>query len=181
VKEATMALAGPVLEGVTWPGGLTVALSALDAALDAIGGPVFIVDRRGEILHASQAGHRHLERHSAETRRTLAEMAASGNAPRPWELRPLQGPTPVACYLAVLRGDLPDKPSGDVLVTATRRWNLTARQREVLGLVVLGLTNTDIGNTLGIGECTVEFHLSAIFDKAGADNRATVIARMLDF
>ncbi len=45
--------------------------------------------------------------------------------------------------------------------------------------MALGLTNADIGLGLEIGESTVEFHLSAIFDKVGVDNRATLIARLL--
>jgi DNA-binding NarL/FixJ family response regulator len=33
---------------------------------------------------------------------------------------------------------------------------------------------------LNIRETTVEFHLRAVFDKAGVDNRATLVARVLE-
>jgi DNA-binding NarL/FixJ family response regulator len=59
------------------------------------------------------------------------------------------------------------------------RSRLTARQAEVLDLVAAGSTNAVVAEALGIKERTVEFHLSAIFDKAGVDNRATLIARLL--
>jgi DNA-binding NarL/FixJ family response regulator len=56
-------------------------------------------------------------------------------------------------------------------------WKLTSRQSEVLSLVSRGYTNALIGQTLGIAERTVEFHVTALFDKAGVDNRTTLIAR----
>ena len=48
----------------------------------------------------------------------------------------------------------------------------------MLDLVLRGFTNALIADELGIGEGTVEFHLSAIFDKAGVESRAMLIARV---
>ena len=62
---------------------------------------------------------------------------------------------------------------------ASQRWNLTARQTEVLRWLAHGLTNGLIAQTLGISERTVEFHLKGIFDKAGVDNRATLLVKLL--
>ena len=59
-----------------------------------------------------------------------------------------------------------------------QRWRLTPRQAQVLDLVARGFTNALIADELGIGEGTVEFHLSAIFDKAGVESRAMLIARV---
>jgi DNA-binding NarL/FixJ family response regulator len=61
---------------------------------------------------------------------------------------------------------------------AVARWKLTARQMQVLDLVARGLINASIAETLAIRVGTVEFHLAKIFDKAGVDNRATLIARL---
>jgi len=66
----------------------------------------------------------------------------------------------------------------DPVCAARVRWRLTARQTEVLRLVARGFTNVLIAEMLEIGEGTVEFHLHAIFDKAGVDNRATLIVTM---
>jgi DNA-binding NarL/FixJ family response regulator len=43
-----------------------------------------------------------------------------------------------------------------------REWNLTERQREVLALLILGLSNKMIGRKLNIVESTVKIHVSSI-------------------
>ena len=48
---------------------------------------------------------------------------------------------------------------------------LTAREREVVTLVVSGYTNKDIARTLSICHDTVKRHLTNIFDKTGVSNR----------
>ena len=53
---------------------------------------------------------------------------------------------------------------------------LTARQREILDSVTRGLRNADIARELGIAEDSVKEHLSAVFHKIGASNRAEAIA-----
>jgi len=47
----------------------------------------------------------------------------------------------------------------------------TAREREVLTLVVAGYTNKDLAQKLSISEDTVKHHLTSIFDKTGVSNR----------
>jgi len=49
--------------------------------------------------------------------------------------------------------------------------DLTAREREILGLVAEGLTNARIGRELWVTEQTVKFHLSNIYRKLGVSNR----------
>lgn len=53
---------------------------------------------------------------------------------------------------------------------------LSARERGVLRLVAAGLSNRQIAETLAISERTVKFHVTAIFNKLGADNRAQAVA-----
>jgi len=48
---------------------------------------------------------------------------------------------------------------------------LTAREKEVLTLVVSGNTNKDTAQKLSISEDTVKHHLTSIFDKTGVSNR----------
>jgi pimeloyl-ACP methyl ester carboxylesterase/DNA-binding CsgD family transcriptional regulator len=52
---------------------------------------------------------------------------------------------------------------------------LTAREREILGLITQGLANADIGRSLAISEKTVRNHVSNLFDKLGVWSRAQAI------
>ncbi len=54
--------------------------------------------------------------------------------------------------------------------------HLSAREREVLGLLAQGLTTKEIARTLGITERTVKFHIAALFNKLGATTRAQAVA-----
>jgi DNA-binding NarL/FixJ family response regulator len=53
---------------------------------------------------------------------------------------------------------------------------LTARELAVLRLVAAGLSNHQIAESLRITERTVKFHVTSIFNKLGADNRAQAVA-----
>lgn len=53
--------------------------------------------------------------------------------------------------------------------------DLTSREKGVLQLLVLGWTNKQIGEHLGIAEKTVRIHLSNIFAKLGAANRTQAV------
>ena len=53
---------------------------------------------------------------------------------------------------------------------------LTAREVEVLRLVVRGLTNSEIARELGLSEKTIAHHLTHIFNKTSSDNRVAAAA-----
>jgi DNA-binding NarL/FixJ family response regulator len=62
-------------------------------------------------------------------------------------------------------------------VTAPKRSStLSARERQVLRFVARGRSNKQIARDLAITERTVKFHMTSIFNKLGADNRAQAIA-----
>lgn len=53
---------------------------------------------------------------------------------------------------------------------------LSEREREVLRLVAKGLSNQQMADRLFITERTARFHVTSIFNKLGADNRAQAVA-----
>ena len=53
---------------------------------------------------------------------------------------------------------------------------LTAREREVLGLLAEGASNKAIARRLGISAHTVKFHVAGIFDKLDASGRTDAVA-----
>jgi len=53
---------------------------------------------------------------------------------------------------------------------------LTARESQILQLVVRHLSNREIGGTLEISERTVKFHISNIFNKTGVQGRRELLS-----
>jgi two-component system, NarL family, response regulator LiaR len=52
---------------------------------------------------------------------------------------------------------------------------LTEREREVLALLVEGLSNQEIADKLFLGIGTVKFHVRNIYSKLGVDNRVAAV------
>lgn len=60
------------------------------------------------------------------------------------------------------------------------REELTAREREVLGLLAEGLRNKEIAARLGASEKTIQFHTANIFGKLGAQSRTEAVRIALE-
>ncbi len=58
--------------------------------------------------------------------------------------------------------------------------NLTVREREVLALLVKGLSNGEIAGRLSVSHATAKFHVGNILSKLGVPNRAEAIALALE-
>jgi DNA-binding NarL/FixJ family response regulator len=56
---------------------------------------------------------------------------------------------------------------------------LTSREREVLELLALGLSNKLIADRLDVSVHTIKFHVNGILAKLGADTRTAAVARAL--
>jgi DNA-binding NarL/FixJ family response regulator len=78
--------------------------------------------------------------------------------------------------LAAARGESPLAPKAAAALLAERAARpvsveLTARERDVLSLVVQGLANKQIARRLGISEKTVKGHLTNLFQRIGVADR----------
>jgi len=58
--------------------------------------------------------------------------------------------------------------------------SLTVRERAIVGLVVQGLRNREIGSELGVAEGTVKAHLHRIYEKLGVSDRTDLVLRARD-
>jgi DNA-binding NarL/FixJ family response regulator len=68
-----------------------------------------------------------------------------------------------------------DLPHGPRASTLSNSAYLTARELEVLELIILGLRNADIAARLYLSTKTVEHHVSAILAKLDAHSRAEAV------
>jgi DNA-binding NarL/FixJ family response regulator len=58
--------------------------------------------------------------------------------------------------------------------------SLTVREKQILGMVVMGFTNSEIACRLFVAESTVKSHLSAAFRKLGVQSRSDAASLILD-
>ena len=111
-------------------------------------GPQLDLSLARDALQAGASGFVHAEMMPDQLLRAVA-VAAKGELVAPREL---------------LRYVLTDDQSGDLAA-------LSARQREILGYVVEGLSNAEIGRRLYLSESTIKQHLRAAYKLLGVSNR----------
>ena len=57
---------------------------------------------------------------------------------------------------------------------------LSTRERQILAMVVIGLTNQEIGARMFLAESTVKSHLSSAYEKLGVRSRGEAVAMILE-
>ena len=67
--------------------------------------------------------------------------------------------------------------SAEAEASVEKREPFTAREREVLTLLVEGLSNREIGQRLKISEYNAKFHVNSILQKMGAQKRVEAVVR----
>lgn len=60
------------------------------------------------------------------------------------------------------------------------RPSLSTRERQILAMVVIGLTNQEIGTRMFLAESTVKSHLSSAYNKLGVRSRSEAVAVIMD-
>jgi LuxR family transcriptional regulator, maltose regulon positive regulatory protein len=66
---------------------------------------------------------------------------------------------------------------GETRARSAEREPLSARERDIIGLIAQGQSNKEIARTLGIAPETVKSHVKSIFVKLSVDKRAQAVAR----
>jgi DNA-binding NarL/FixJ family response regulator len=121
---------------------------SLDAPPIVVFGPQLDLSFARDALQAGASGFVHAEMMPDQLVRALV-VAARGELVAPREL---------------LGYVLTNDQSGDLAA-------LSARQREILGYVVEGLSNAEIGRRLYLSESTIKQHLRAAYKLLGVSNR----------
>lgn len=135
-------------------GGLLEFVAALSEVSEETS-PVLICDRSG----------------ASEVRKAL-DAGIRGLVP----LRDLESALlPVIEVVRVGQVSVPDSRNAEL-----RQPVLTAREKQILGLVVMGMTNAEIATKLFLAESTIKSHLSSAFAKLGVASRNEAAALILD-
>lgn len=138
-----------------------VAVDGIDRdVLFAFAGGLGVILERQLAQRRLQAQRRHLGRLASEIQ-TVADGTLPPDAPTSFGL------------------DQATLLSGDLFESARDRQTLSAREREVIQLLVEGATNASIARRLFISESTAKAHVHHILKKLGATNRADAVSKFL--
>ena len=183
---ATAAVPAPVDGAAAAPAGVEV-LDAVDVGA-AADGPAVIVLERGVLTEATPAARRWLAELAPldlgtsglpSSIRAVAVVAETGVATT-HRIRSARGTwvvvrgAPLGPGRTVVTIERAGPP--EVLGLIAAALGLTARERDVVEVVLRGLPTKDIARTLHLSPYTVQDHLKAVFAKAGVNSRRQLVA-----
>lgn len=159
-------------------------LSAARAALDSGGRSIFVCDRSGHVSWAtpqaltamSEAGLLSADGQIADpdlkdwisrlVGRAVSQVAPFESAHSRCEYMG----TSTEGHFLIRHSGMTERTCRDILA---QRFDLTAREAEVLVWLTQGKTNKDIADILNLSARTVNKHLEQVFQKMGVDNRTS--------
>ncbi len=179
--------------------GLLAQLSRVDA-LPATGPAVIVFDAHDRIVQSTPGAQAHLGRMavvpgmgdpltSVQALVSAARRFARGEIDRMPRVRARTGDGVWLVLHAAPLGGTDDR-AGDVVVTieearpqevldlVSAAFELTAREREVVAIVLRGADTKEIAAEMHVSPYTVQDHLKSIFDKAGVASRRELVARV---
>lgn len=146
-------------------------------ALDHIRPPAFVLGANGEILAANRSGRARLDADRAASTQEL-DAVLRGQSVEYAERIALRGSGVPPALLIVT----PDRSVSYVeqsVMRASQEWGLTARQCDVLRLIVRGHSTAAIAEQLGVGERAIELHVTVLLERARAMSRTALVASVL--
>ncbi|HEU4539290.1 MAG TPA: LuxR C-terminal-related transcriptional regulator [Polyangiaceae bacterium] len=154
-------------------------LAAFAVSLEALDAPAFLTKPGGEIGHANAAARAWLERDRPGAVACLQEARGAAKS-HDFSATPVHFVAGAKPWQLVVVRPQADREAERLarVAAASARWSLSARQREVLLLIVEGLSVPTIAAVLGCVEKTVGSHLNAIFKKAVVESRAELTAKV---
>lgn len=144
------------------------------AALDALHVPAYVVDRRGVVDVANTLGRKQLESDRRETITGIQDALRGSTT----HFRTVRFPILGSSDYSLLIAHAETTDAHELVELAAKTWSLSPRQTTVLHLLVQGWTNATIARELSLSVRTVELHVSRVFDAAGVENRASLLARV---
>src|SRR3954468_19174915 len=148
--------------------------AALDTALEALPAAAFVLTEGGRIRHANVAGRHWASEHRGDLSAAIAESMRGGPEAQ-FSLTRFEAHDRRPQFLAIARRL---HGSRGLAASAAKRWELTARQTQVLTLLAEGKANKVIAAELSCAVHTVELHVAALLEKAECDSRSELIARL---
>jgi DNA-binding NarL/FixJ family response regulator len=114
--------------------------------------------------------------------RNALQAGAAGFLPKT-----MRGTAMLSALRLILAGEryVPDilvggQPASEAAGAGPAPTSLTPREREVMGLLVQGLSNKEIGHRLGIEVVTVALHLRSIYRKLGVTSRTQAVRMAME-